>query len=147
MFSCAYLNVMDYRKYCMMVMWLNSSIFDWMDGVIWTPFKFGVNFLVSLCGGLLDIMPLCSYFKWYYCLSDRFCFQYYWNTILTNLCFYSIFVNLDHKTRLKSLGYICSNSQKYMVWVKIIDFSFMPKIFSSVCKDHVPWRYFVDVLL
>ncbi len=23
--------------------------------------------------------------------------------------------------------YICSNSQKYIVWVKIIDFSFMPK--------------------
>ncbi len=25
----------------------------------------------------------------------------------------------------KSLGYICSNSQKYIVWVKMIDFSFM----------------------
>ncbi len=24
--------------------------------------------------------------------------------------------------------YICNNSQKYIVWVKIIDFSFMPKI-------------------
>ncbi len=32
-------------------------------------------------------------------------------------------VTLDHKTSLKSLGYICSNSQKYIVWVKI-DFSF-----------------------
>uniref|UniRef100_A0A671NV83 60S ribosomal export protein NMD3 n=1 Tax=Sinocyclocheilus anshuiensis TaxID=1608454 RepID=A0A671NV83_9TELE len=29
---------------------------------------------------------------------------------------------------LKSLGHICSNSQQYIVWVKIIDFSFMPKI-------------------
>ncbi len=28
---------------------------------------------------------------------------------------------------VKSLGYIYSNSQKYIVWVKIIDFSFMPK--------------------
>ncbi len=28
---------------------------------------------------------------------------------------------------LKSLGNICSNSQKYTVWVKIIDFSYMPK--------------------
>ncbi len=36
-------------------------------------------------------------------------------------------VTLDHKTSLKSLEYICSNSQKYIVWVKIIDFSFMPK--------------------
>ncbi len=35
---------------------------------------------------------------------------------------------LEHKTSLKSLGYICSNSQKYIVWVKIIDFSFMLKL-------------------
>ncbi len=34
----------------------------------------------------------------------------------------------EHKTSLKSMGDICSNSQKYIVWVKIIDFSFMPKI-------------------
>ncbi len=34
--------------------------------------------------------------------------------------------------RLKSLGYICSNSQKYIVWVKIIDFSFMPKIIRTL---------------
>uniref|UniRef100_A0A673KRF5 Gap junction protein n=1 Tax=Sinocyclocheilus rhinocerous TaxID=307959 RepID=A0A673KRF5_9TELE len=39
---------------------------------------------------------------------------------------------------LKSLGYICSNSQKYIVWVKIIDFSFMPKIIRILSKDHVP---------
>ncbi len=32
-------------------------------------------------------------------------------------------VTLDHKTSLKSLGYIFCNSQKYIVWVKIIDFS------------------------
>ncbi len=32
------------------------------------------------------------------------------------------YVTLDHKTTLKSLGYICSNSQKYIVWVKILDF-------------------------
>ncbi len=28
------------------------------------------------------------------------------------------FVNLEHKTSLQSLGYICSNSQQYIVWVK-----------------------------
>ncbi len=39
-----------------------------------------------------------------------------------------IYVTLEHKSSVKSLGYICSNSQKYIVWVKIIDFSFMPKI-------------------
>ncbi len=37
-------------------------------------------------------------------------------------------VTLDHKTSLKSLGHICSNSQKYIVWVKMINFNFMPKI-------------------
>ncbi len=34
---------------------------------------------------------------------------------------------MEHKTSLKSLEYICSNSQQYIVWVKIIHFSFMPK--------------------
>ncbi len=58
----------------------------------------------------------------------------------------NIYVTLDHKTSLKSLGYICSNSQKYIVWVKMIDFSFMPKIIRTLSK-HVPWRYFVNVLL
>ncbi len=49
---------------------------------------------------------------------------------------------LDYKTSLKLLKYICSNSQKYIEWVKIIDFSFMPKIiwkfkdilYISYCK-------------
>ncbi len=45
---------------------------------------------------------------------------------------------------VKSRGYICSNSQKYIVWVKIIYFSFMPKIIRILSKDHVPWRYFVN---
>ncbi len=48
-----------------------------------------------------------------------------------------ICVTLDHKTSLKSLGYICSNSQKYIVWVKIIVF-FMPIIIRTLSKDHVP---------
>uniref|UniRef100_A0A9J8BYV7 E3 ubiquitin-protein ligase n=1 Tax=Cyprinus carpio carpio TaxID=630221 RepID=A0A9J8BYV7_CYPCA len=48
---------------------------------------------------------------------------------------------LEHKSSFKSLGYICSNSQKYIVWVKIIDFSFMPKIIrilmiSAKLKDN-----------
>ncbi len=44
---------------------------------------------------------------------------------------------------LKSHGYIWSNSQKYIVWVQIINVSFMPKIIRILSKDHVPWRYFV----
>ncbi len=46
------------------------------------------------------------------------------------------YVILDHKTGLKSLGYICNNSQKYIVWVKIIYFSFMPKIIFSTKSVH-----------
>ncbi len=45
------------------------------------------------------------------------------------------YVILDHKTSHKSLGYICSNSQKYTVWVKIIDFSFMTKLIRTLSKD------------
>ncbi len=48
-----------------------------------------------------------------------------------------IYVTLDHKTSLKSLGYICSDSQTYIVWVKKIDFSFMPKTIRTLSKDHV----------
>ncbi len=39
------------------------------------------------------------------------------------------------------------NFDPYIVWVKIIDFSFMPKIIRILSKDHVPWRYFVNFLL
>ncbi len=39
-----------------------------------------------------------------------------------------IYVTLEHKTSVTSLGYIYNSSQKYIGWVKIIDFSFMPKI-------------------
>ncbi len=41
---------------------------------------------------------------------------------------------MDHKTSHKQHGFICSNSQKYIVWVKIIDFSFMPKIIMILIK-------------
>ncbi len=34
-----------------------------------------------------------------------------------------------------------------IVWVKIIHFSFMPKIISILSKDHVPLIYFVNFLL
>ncbi len=37
-------------------------------------------------------------------------------------------MTLEHKSSVKLLGYICNNSQKYIVWVKIIDFYFMSKI-------------------
>ncbi len=37
------------------------------------------------------------------------------------------YVTLDHKTSRKSHGYICSNSQQYIVWVKMIDVFFYAK--------------------
>ncbi len=40
----------------------------------------------------------------------------------------SKYVTLEHKSSHKLPGYICSNNQQYIVWVKIIDFHFMPKI-------------------
>ncbi len=48
------------------------------------------------------------------------------------------YMTIEHKGSLKSLGYIYSNSQQYIVWVKIIDFSFMTKIIRTLSKDHVP---------
>ncbi len=42
--------------------------------------------------------------------------------------FRSRYVTLEHKSSVKTLGYIYNNSQKYIVWVKIIDFTFTPKI-------------------
>ncbi len=48
------------------------------------------------------------------------------------------FVTLDHKTlSFKSLGYICSNSQQYIEWIKILNCSFMPKIIRILSKGHV----------
>ncbi len=45
-------------------------------------------------------------------------------------------MTLEHKSSLKSLGYMCINSQKYIVWVKINDFSFMPKTFDIKIMFH-----------
>ncbi len=64
---------------------------------------------------------------------DTFCVP----NMVMGFIFY-IYVTLEHKSSLKSLGYICSNSQQYIVWVKIIDFSFMTKIIRTLSKDHVP---------
>ncbi len=58
--------------------------------------------------------------------------------INVTMCVYILYVYMDHKTSLKLLGYICNNSQKYIVWVKIIDFSFMPKIIRILSIDHIP---------
>ncbi len=54
------------------------------------------------------------------------------SVIFYTICFFSWFlgwnVSLEHRSSVKSLGYIYNNSQKYIVWVKIIDFYFMAKI-------------------
>ncbi len=62
----------------------------------------------------------CS-FEEFFLRSETCNSLYFYNTT-------SSYVSLQHKISLKSLGYICSNNQQYIVWVKIIHFSFMPKI-------------------
>ncbi len=64
--------------------------------------------------------------------SISFSLQQYWphqlwqlRKILT-IDLKNMYTICDRKSSLNR--YICSNSQKYIVWVKIIDFSFMPKI-------------------
>ncbi len=54
-------------------------------------------------------------------------------------------MTLEHKSSLNSLGYVCSNSQKYIVWVKILDFSFILKCIRTLSKDHAPLRYFAKI--
>ncbi len=70
----------------------------------------------------------------------------FWKFEFSNELFISIYVTLEHKTSHKQRGYICSNNQKYTVWVKMIDFSFMPKIIRILSKDHVAWIYLVNFL-
>ncbi len=74
--------------------------------------------------------PICM------CLCVRVCIYIY----------IYIYVTMDHKTSLKSLGYICGNSQKYIVWVKIIDFSFMPKIIRTLSKKSCSMKIFSKLL-
>ncbi len=57
-------------------------------------------------------------------------------SLIVMICHY-IFVTLDHKTSHKSHWCICCNSQ-HIAWVKIINFSFMPKIIRILSKDYVP---------
>ncbi len=47
---------------------------------------------------------------------------------LYEIYFICLYVSLEHKSSHKQHSYICSNSQQYIVWVKIIHFYFMPKI-------------------
>ncbi len=81
-----------------------------------------------------EYLPLCSAEKrhpyrfgttWGWVSDDRI-FIFGWTIPLINRDsshnVYIIYVTLDHKTSLKSLGCICSNSQQYIVWVKCIFF-------------------------
>ncbi len=52
----------------------------------------------------------------------------HWGSIVVIISTSTLYVTLEHKTDLKSHRYICSNSTRSIVWVKMIDFSFMPKI-------------------
>ncbi len=50
------------------------------------------------------------------------------------------------KAVISNTGIFVAIANQHIVWVKIIDFSFMPKIIRILSKDHVPWRYFVNFL-
>ncbi len=50
-------------------------------------------------------------------------------------------MTLEHKTSLKSLEYVCSKSQQYIKWVKMIDLSFRPKIIKILSKDLVIYTF------
>ncbi len=55
------------------------------------------------------------------------------------------YVTLDHKMSLKLHGYICSNRQQNILWVKMINFTFMPKIISLHFSPIVP--YYISCFL
>ncbi len=58
-----------------------------------------------------------------YCLFwVNYSFKYVLDSESENTC-----VTLEHKTSHKSHEYICSNSQQYIVSIKIIDFSLCQK--------------------
>ncbi len=57
-----------------------------------------------------------------------FSFSQHWCYLMFSDDLTDAYVSLEHKHSLQSLGYICSNNQQNIVWVKIIHFSFMPKI-------------------
>ncbi len=57
-----------------------------------------------------------------------------WGFMKTVRRVHQLLTNCDPGPQNQSLGYICSNSQKYIVWVKIIDFYFMPKIIRTLSK-------------
>ncbi len=51
---------------------------------------------------------------------------------------YSITVLFPICVPASTKAVISHNSQQYIVWVKHIDFAFMPKIIRILSKDHVP---------
>ncbi len=69
------------------------------------------------------------------------CLYLEYKCILWQICTY---VTLEHKTSLKSPGYICSKIHcvGQNDW-----FLFYAKIIRTLSKDHVPWGYFVNFLL
>lgn len=55
------------------------------------------------------------------------------------------YVMLEQNLMLR--GYIFGKIQKYILWVKMIDFTFVAKIISILSKGHVSCRYFVNFIL
>ncbi len=62
--------------------------------------------------------------------------------LYVNSWLFSVYVFLEHRRSHKQHSYICSNNQKYSVWVKIIHFYFMPKIIRILrsCSMKIFWK-------
>ncbi len=72
----------------------------------------------------------------YIYITNTFIFIHFYHRIR-----HKIFVTLKHKSSLKSLEYVYRNSQKYILWDKIIDLSFMPKIIRILSKEKQNFFY------
>ncbi len=112
--------------------WVNANI-------PWRPQSFKTTSHVSYCLFFLSLL-----FSSCLDLSLTYYFFLFFHIVSSLLFISSLlsYVTLDHKTSLKSHRYICSNRQQYIVWVKMIHFSFMPKVSRILSKDHVPWIFF-----
>uniref|UniRef100_A0A671KTA7 Protein kinase C-binding protein 1-like n=1 Tax=Sinocyclocheilus anshuiensis TaxID=1608454 RepID=A0A671KTA7_9TELE len=62
-------------------------------------------------------------------------FLFYGNFILWELLCFFKYMTLDHKTSLKSLGYICSNSQKCIIWMMDVIKGTMTEIYNDLSKS------------
>ncbi len=98
------------RRQCLLICMSINGFFAFLSS-----FVQGYGFFL-LCRVIAGFGWVCFLFHTICGTSLRYyIYQHFYPKWLTN-------GTLDHKTSLKSLGYICSNSQKYIEWVKLLIF-------------------------